>query len=117
MKVVVDPFRLVENANKSASFNSDAFESICYYGLACQVNITNASGLTGSMKLQASNDKVNWIDLNGCCSTDTSSVSFTGNVSEMWHYTSIIAFKWLRLSVTISGGSADFEALITGARV
>jgi hypothetical protein len=117
MKVVLDPYELVENANKSASFNSDVFECICYYGLACQVTITNASGLSGTMKLQASNDNENWIDLNGCCSTDSYIVTFTGNGTEMWHYTTILAFKWLRLSVTISAGSGDFEALITGVRL
>jgi hypothetical protein len=116
MKIVVDPYELVENANKSASFNSDAFECIAYYGLACQVNITNSSGLVGSMKLQASNDRDNWIDINGCCSGGIA-VGFSGNLSEMWHYTTVLAFKWLRLNVTITSGSADFEALITGVRV
>jgi hypothetical protein len=116
MKVILDPYRLVEAGVKSASFQSDRLESIAYFGMAVQVNITLASSLTGSMKLQASNDGVNWIDIGGCCSGGIA-VGFSGNMSEMWHYTTILAFKWIRLNVTISTGSAVFEALVTGVRV
>jgi len=116
VKVMLDPYRLVTSAVKSASFQSDRLESIAYFGMAVQVNISLASSLTGSMKLQASNDGINWIDINGCCSGGIT-VSFTGNMSEMWHYTTIIAFKWIRLNVTITTGSAVFEALVTGVRV
>lgn len=116
MKVILDPYELVPASVKSASFQSVALESIAYYGMAVQVNITFASSLTGSMKLQASNDGVNWIDVGGCCSGGIA-VGFSGNMSEMWHYTTILAFKWIRLNVTISTGSAVFEALVTGVRV
>jgi hypothetical protein len=116
MKVMLDPFRLVASAVKSSSFQSDKLESIAYFGMAVQVNISLASSLTGSMKLQASNDGVNWIDIDGCCSGGIA-VGFSGNMSEMWHYTTILAFKWIRLNVTISSGSAVFEALVTGVRV
>jgi hypothetical protein len=117
MKVILDPYELVVAAVKSASFQSAALESIAYYGMAVQVNVTLASSLSGTMKLQASNDGVNWIDLSGCCSSSSVNISFTGNTSEMWHYTTILAFKWVRLNVTILTGSAVFEALVTGVRV
>lgn len=116
MKIVLDPYRLQIAESKSASFTTGSLESIAYYGMAVQVNISAASSLTGSMKLQASNDNINWIEIGGCCSGGIS-VGFSGNMSEMWHYTSIIAFKWIRLNVTISTGSATFEALVTGVRV
>ena len=116
MKVVLDPYELVVSGSHSASFNSSSLESIAYYGMAVQVNISSASTLSGSMKLQASNDNINWIEIGGCCSGGIS-VGFSGNFSEMWHYTTIIAFKWIRLNVTIDSGSATFEALVTGVRV
>jgi hypothetical protein len=117
MKIVLDPYKLQVAEVKSSSFNSGALESIAYYGMAVQVNISSASGLSGTMKLQASNDGSNWIDLCGCCSSDLVNISFSGNTSEMWHYTSILAFKYIRLSVTILSGSATFEALVTGVRL
>jgi len=117
MKVMLDPYRLVVSAVKSASFQSERLESIAYFGMAVQVNISLAASLSGTMKLQASNDGINWIDLSGCCSSSLVNISFTGNSSEMWHYTTILAFKWIRLNVTILSGSAVFEALVTGVRV
>jgi len=117
MKVILDPHRLVPSAVKSSSFQSAALESIAYFGMAVQVNITLASSLSGTMKLQASNDGINWIDLTGCCSSSLVDIQFTGNTSEMWHYTTILAFKWVRLNVTILTGSAVFESLVTGVRV
>jgi len=117
MKVVNDPWNLVPSASQSASFQSTVHESIAYYGMAIQVNITSASTLTGSMKLQASNDKTNWIDLSQCCGTASVSITFTGNTSEMWVYTTIIPYKWIRLNVTITTGSATFKAIVSGVRV
>jgi hypothetical protein len=117
MKIVLDPYRLVTAGAKSSSFVSEVLESIAYYGLAIQVNISNEATLTGSMKLQASNDKINWVDLGGSCSSTSADMTFTGNTTEMWHYNTVLAFKYIRLNVTITTGSATFEALVTGVRL
>lgn len=117
MRVVTEPWALVPSAVQSSSFQSDAYEVLGYYGLAAQVNISLSTTLTGSMKLQASNDKSNWIDLTQCCGSSTVSITFTGNTSEMWVYYTIIPYKWIRLNTTISTGSATFKAIVSGVRV
>jgi hypothetical protein len=117
MKVVNYPWNLVPAAVQSSSFTSSAHDSIAYYGMSVQVNITGASGLSGTMKLQASNDNVNWIDLTQCCGSTSVDIAFSGNTSEMWVYTTIIPYQWIRLNVTISAGSATFKAIVAGVRI
>jgi hypothetical protein len=117
MKIVNEPWAIVPTGVKSASFNSVSYEAIAYFGLSIQINVSGSSGLAGTMKLQASNDNVNWIDLPRSCGTSVATITLSGDTSEMWWYEKMIAFKWMRLSVTITSGSATFKGIIAGVRV
>jgi hypothetical protein len=110
MKVVLDPYVLLASQSLSATTTSEEIESIAYFGAAVQVNVSAASGLSSNLTLEASNDKINW------CTVEDSSHAVTTSTPHMWQMWEVVPFKWLRVKITISAGSATFEVIMTGMR-
>lgn len=117
MKAVLEPFKLVDNVSLGASFQSQAFESDAYFGLAIQYIITNASSLNGSLKLQMSNDKLNWTDLPTDAVNAVNPVAVTANGNGFWRYLTIVPQKWMRLDYTRTAGTGNITLLVAGVRL
>jgi hypothetical protein len=105
MQLNVDPKRvLLSKQSLSSSVNS---ASACYdlfTTIGIQVNVTNAVGLTATSKIQVSIDGTNWGDYLGSSVNLTANTVVPYNISEF-------AFIFLRVAVTVSAGSADFEII------
>ena len=89
---------------QSANFSSNPYDTFEYSNYAFQINVTSASGLNVSGKVQESLDGSNWADVPG------SAVSFTANGAYIWRV-SASAAPFARMSFTFSAGSALFYGL------
>lgn len=110
MKTMLDPYILLNSTSISSNTATDEFESIAYFGCAVQVNVSSASSLTCELTLEASNDNENW------CTIEDSAQSVTSNTPHMWQMWEAVPFKWLRVRINVSAGSAIFKVLVTGMR-
>lgn len=117
MKAVLEPFKLVDNVSLGASFNSAALEADGYFGLAIQYIVSNAATLNGSLLLQMSNDKTNWVTVPTDTVNAVNPVAITADGSGFWRYLTIIPMKWIRLSYTRTGGTGDVTLLVSGVRL
>lgn len=117
MKAVLEPYKLTDAQSLAASFDSVAFESDAYFGLAIQYVVTNAATLNGAIKLQMSNDKANWVDIPTDTVNAVNPVTITADGTGFWRYLTIIPMKWIRLVYTRTGGSGNITTLVSGVRL
>lgn len=92
----------ISTAIQSSSFVSNILSILDLTAYSLQVDITNQSGLTSAIEVQGSLDGQNWATVPG------SSVAFSSNTSYIWD-NSRSGIPFIRLSVTISAGSAQFN--------
>jgi len=89
---------------RMTSFNSSEFELDTSSGATIGLYVTFGIGLSANAKVQASIDKLRWVDLDG-----TEQIT-SANDNYMWVLSDLGGIRFLRLSVTIAAGIADFEA-------
>ena len=103
MRQVLFSSQIVSAGTQSQSIN---LEFLTQFSI--QINITSTSGLSGvSVKLQASNDNSNFIDI------PDSSVDITSDVCIMINERNS-GFKWVRVAFVVGAGSFTAEAIIAG---
>lgn len=88
--------------SKNASFNSNNLSINNNKNISLEMQIVSSSGLSASAKAQVSLDGTNWIDLPGTSST------ITGDDDILWTISEVSSLNFIRISVTISAGSAIF---------
>lgn len=102
---------LKQEALSSQSISADTNSSSisCKYVdlLSVQVDISSASSPSATVKLQASNDNSNWVDIDG------SSVSITADGTEIISV-SDFSHRWVRAAFTVSSGSFTAQVLVSG---
>ena len=77
-------------------------------GASVQVSVSAVSSPVGqSVKLQASNDNTNWVDISGTANNITAISEIMMNVSD-------IGFKWLRAAFLRTSGTVTVSAIIVG---
>lgn len=94
---------LISVLAKAASFDSEIFDIQDMSGFSVQAKWTDKGSLAGSIKLQASNDGTNFVDL------ATLTATFSGSGSILWNVSGAY-YRYVKVVVTISGGSADISA-------
>lgn len=103
-QLVLDPVRqLYKATGVAASFNTVVYPTDRWTMVALQVNIANASSANFSIQVQVSLDGTNWGNYGAAVAVTTNDVTTFNLVS--------LAFTQIRLSVTRTAGSADFEIL------
>lgn len=92
-------------ATQSASFNTPSRAIHQFHSFGFQINVTNASSLNITAKIQATLDGTNWCDVPSASTTITANGSYmigqTGNF-----YVSV------RIAFTFTGGSATFQVYL-----
>lgn len=102
-KAVILSSQTVNSATNSTSTKLKYIETF-----AVQVDISSSSSPSGaSVKLQASNDDSNWIDISGTSNNITADGNILINVTDA-------GYKYVRAAFAISSGSFVAVATITG---
>lgn len=68
----------------NTTINSEAIDITNYIGAGFQVDLTGA-GIAGTVKVQASNNGINWVDVAGASQAIAGPNSYFFNVSLMFH--------------------------------
>lgn len=102
------PTELMPLSVKSASFVSNQFPVNNNPNLSFILSIAASSSLSGTAKVQSSNEDGNWIDIKG---TQT---NITGDDEILWTLSELQSLMHLRLSVAVSSGSGIFKIIARG---
>jgi hypothetical protein len=97
------PVTLLKPTTKSENFNTDLWAINNNNAISIVMNIIAASGLSGTVQVQASLDNSTWINLKN------QKTSFAGDDDILFTLTELDPLYYIRLSVTISSGSAIFN--------
>ncbi len=122
MKITLEPIILDNATSMNATFNGNQLESIGYFGVGIQLNVVVATALTGSFKVQHSNDLINWFTSNILQPITLSAVAvntsygFTG-VPGIPSESQMIPWKYSRIVWTRTSGTGSVTSLVTGVRV
>jgi hypothetical protein len=100
---------LLELTSKNASFNSESFAVNNNENIQITLQTVSASSLVSSAKIQGSIDGSSWFDL------DSTSATITTNDDILWSLSQIEGLQFIRVSVTITSGSAIFSISARGA--
>ena len=109
MKSNLEPYRLVNAQSMAADITSAAFESIAYFGLAVQYKVSSGSSPSGSLIIQMSNDKANWVNVPTDAVKAVNPFTVTANVDGFWLYQDIIPYKWVRVFYDRTSGSGTLD--------
>ena len=120
MRSTADTLTTLMQMSGSATGNTSALHLLHTQGYSIQANVVaGASGVTGSFKLQASNDPksqnlanpqadlANWVDIGG--STQAVNVSAAASGSFMWNVAGAYC-DWVRLTYVNTANSGSFSA-------
>ena len=117
MKSFLEPYRLINASAMGADVTSEAFESVAYFGLAFQYKVSSGSSPTGSLIIQMSNDKVNWVNVPTDTSNAVNPVAITADVDGFWRYLSIVPQKWMRVFYDRTSGTGTLDVWVSGVRL
>lgn len=93
---------LVDSESKSATFTVTSQDLLNYDRFALHCVISSASSLAADVTLETSLDQTNWIE-------DPDFLwDLTGNTSHIF-YDPEITYRYFRLTVTFTAGSATFD--------
>lgn len=95
---------LVDAANAAVSITSVAYDLGDLKSCSIHVDFTG-SDLAGSLKLQASNDNSDWVDVGN------STQSVTSATSHLWNITSA-EYRYIRPVWTASSGSGNITVVL-----
>lgn len=101
--MAVSPF--VKAQSISANYTSQSFPVSQYDRFAIQAKITNASAISGILKMQVSINNVDYVDVSDATFSISSNESFIISVTEF-------AYRFIRLEYTASSGSGTLDAEI-----
>jgi hypothetical protein len=117
MKSNLEPYRLVNAQSMASTITSEVFEAIAYFGLAVQYKVSSGSSPTGSLAIQMSNDRANWVNVPTDTVKAVNPVAITANVDGFWLYQDIIPMKWIRVVYTRTSGSGTLDVWASGVRL
>ena len=98
-------YNLLEAGDMSASITSDAQQLNQMF--LCSIQAVWTGAPNGSLKLQISNDNVNWTDYTG------SSTSVSGSGDFMWNL-SYTGYPWIRVVYTRVSGTGVLNVTVNG---
>lgn len=75
--------------------------------ISCAATVSSGSTPNITVKLQASDDNTNWVDISGASSTITSDTTDIIEVADF-------ASKWIRVVETVNSGSGDIKIILSG---
>lgn len=99
------PFIVLPSTSKVSSFTSDQFPINNTENQTIQISTISSSSLNALVKAQVSLDGSSWFDLS------TKTVTITGDDNKTFSIESLKSFMYMRISVTISSGSAIFSII------
>lgn len=94
-------------ASLTGGYDSGTLDTTGCSVLSFQVNVTNATGLTGSFEIDKSDDGVTWF-------TDGTASSVTGDGVVFLEATQPVNANYYKLAGTVSNGSLDAECFVLG---
>lgn len=97
------PVTLLKPTSKNANFNTDLWAVNNCHAISIVMNVIAASGLSGTVQIQGSLDNSTWINLKNM------KASFSGDDDILFSLTDLDPLYYVRVSVTISSGSAIFN--------
>jgi hypothetical protein len=107
VQLMIDqPNTVYNKASISTSFTSDIYYTDRWTHVAVQIDVTNQSAANFSAIIQVSIDGIGWADY-GTAQAITANGTYAFNVVEL-------GFSKLRISITITAGSADFKIQTQG---
>lgn len=110
--------KYVVSQSLATSFNAPPIDCLNLYCYSITARVTNSAGLTGELKLQASNDYLDsmddrvtasptWVDIDG------SEIAVTGDIDQLWNVDSV-GYRWARMVWTSTSGTGTLNAQAHG---
>lgn len=104
----VFPKEILGLVAKSSSFNTEKFPVNNNENLSISLHVIGSTGLSATAKIQGSHDYSMWFDL---LETDA---TIAGDDDILWTLSELKSLMFVRISVTITAGSALFNAIARG---
>jgi hypothetical protein len=99
--------KLLEVTGQNVTVSTSSYLAGLCETLTIQVITANQSSVNFAVTVSGSNDNTNFDDISGAAATITTNGSKSITVADFGH-------KWIRATLTRTGGSADFTVRLSG---
>lgn len=106
---LADQYKIISGQAITATFNSNPIDIEEYSGISITSVVSSSAAISGSLKLQASNDFVNSNSIVNWVDVPSSSNAVSGNSAFLWNISQAY-YRWLRIVYTHTSGSAVLDA-------